>query len=54
MAVKEEKRIRMAIIAGAAYAVRYKEKNYKASEDDVIRHVTDNVAEILEKIDDPL
>ena len=50
----EEKRLRMAIIAGASHAVRFKEKNWRASEQEVIQHVTDNVKEILEKIDDPL
>lgn len=50
----EEKRLRMAIIAGAAEAARYLKKDWKASEEEVIQHVTDNVKDILEKIDDPL
>ena len=50
----EEKRLQMAVIAGAAHAARFKEKNWKASEQEVIQHVTDNVKEILEKIDNPL
>ena len=51
---EEEKRLRMAIIAGAAEAARFKEKNWKATEPEVIQHVTERVKEILEKIDDPL
>ena len=50
----EEKRLKMAIIAGAAQAARFKEKNPKATEEKVIQHVTDNVEEILKKIDNPL
>ena len=49
-----EKRVRMAVIAGAVHAMKYKNKNWKATEDEVVKHVTDNTDEILEKIDDPL
>jgi len=51
--MEEEKRLKMAIIAGAAKAIRFKERNPKALEQEVIQHVTENVGEILEKIDDP-
>ena len=50
----EEKRLRMAIIAGAAEAARFKEKNPRAPEEQIIQHVTDKAEEILNKIDDPL
>lgn len=50
----EQKRLKMAIIAGASHALKFKEKNWRATEDEVIRHVSENVGEILEKIDDPL
>jgi len=50
----EEKRLRMAIIAGASHAAKYMKRNWKAEEDEVVKHVTDNVDEILENIDDPL
>ncbi len=49
----EEKKLKMAIIAGAAKAIRFKEKNWKATEEEVIRHVTENVKEILDNIDEP-
>ena len=51
---EEERRIHMAVIAGAAQAIRFKEQNPRSQEDEVIRRITENVKEILEKIDDPL
>jgi acetone carboxylase gamma subunit len=50
----EDKRLKMAIIAGASHAIKFKEKNWRATEDEVVRHVSENVREILEKIDNPL
>ncbi len=50
----EEKRLRMAVIAGAAHAARFKSKNPRATEEQVIQHVTEKAKEIIEKIDDPL
>jgi len=51
----EEKRVKkMIAISAAAKAVRYKEKFPKASEEEVIQHISDNADEIIEKIDDPL
>lgn len=50
----EVKRLRMAVIAGAAKAARYKEKNPRASESEIIQHITENAEEIIENIDDPL
>lgn len=52
---EEETRLRkMIAISAAAKAIRYKEKNPHASEQEVVQHITDNVEEIIEKIDDPL
>ena len=42
----------MAIISGAAHAMRYKEENPRASEDEVVKHVTEEADSILEKIDE--
>ena len=50
----DEKRIKMAIIAGASHAIAYMRKNRYANEDEVIRHVSENTHGILERIDDPL
>ena len=52
--MEDQKRIRMAVIAGAAHATKFKEKNWKATEAEIIQHVSDSVDEILEKIDNPL
>ncbi len=52
--MEEDKRLKMAIISGAAHAMRFKEKNPRASEEEVIKHVSDNTSEILEKIDEDL
>ena len=52
---KEEITVRkMIAISAAAKAIRYKEKNPKASEEEVIRYITNNVDEILENVDEPL
>jgi hypothetical protein len=51
---EEERRFQMAIIAGAAKAVDFKEQNPKALREEIMQHVTENAKEILEKIDDPL
>jgi len=51
--MEEDKRLKMAVIAGAAEAAKFKSKNWKASEEEIIRHVTEKVNEIIEKIDNP-
>ena len=48
----ERYKLKIAVISGASHAIRFKEKNPRALEQDVIRHVTDNVDEILKKIDE--
>lgn len=50
----KENELKMAIIAGASYAIRYKEKHPRATEDEVIQHIAGKVKEILQKIDNPL
>jgi len=52
--MEEDKRLKMAIISGAAHALTFKEENPRASEEEVIRHVTKEVRNILEKIDKEL
>lgn len=41
----------MAIIAGASRALRYKDKNIRASDEEALRHVVEKTDEILENID---
>ena len=48
---EESKKLKMAIIAGASRAIRYKEIKPRAPEQEVIQHVTDKAEEILNKID---
>lgn len=48
---KEEKRLKMAIISGAAHALQYKERNPRATEQEIIQYLTAEVDEILGKID---
>jgi len=42
--------LKMAIIAGAASALKYKEKKPMASESEIMRYITKNIREILEKV----
>jgi len=52
---EEEKRVRkMIAISASAKAIRFKEKNPKASEEEVIQYITNNVDEIIDKVDEPL
>jgi len=48
---EEEKVLKMAVIAGASHAIRYKERHPKAQEHEVIENVTKEVDKILAKID---
>ena len=52
MMKEEEDRMVMAVIAGAAHGMRYKEKNPRASQEEVIQHITENAKEILANIDE--
>ena len=48
---KERRRLKMAIIVGASKAIEYKERHPNATESEVIRHINENIREILGKID---
>ena len=50
----KEKELLMAIISGASHAIRFKEKNPKATEEEVIKHISKKAPEILNKLDNPL
>ena len=50
----ENKRLKMAIIAGASHAIKFKEMNPRSSEADVIKKVTNDIDKILEKIDEEI
>jgi len=51
---EENKKLKMAIISGASHALKYKEKNPRASEQEILQYLTDESDEILEKIDEGL
>ena len=50
----DEKRIKVAIISGASHAIRYKEKHPRATEEEVIQHISKKAGEIMDKIDEDL
>lgn len=49
--MEEEKRLKMAAISGASRALRYKEENPRASEQEVIQHISDSLSDIIDRID---
>ncbi len=50
--VKEDQKIRVAIIAGATQAIKYLEQNRHSTHDEALRHVINNAKEILSEIDE--
>ncbi len=44
--------LKMAAIAGASHALKYKEKHRGSSDEEAIRAVSKDVREILDKIDE--
>ena len=46
-----EKRVKMALIAGAAHALEYKRQHPNASEEDIIQDVSRNADRISKKLD---
>ncbi|MBU0466644.1 MAG: hypothetical protein KJ718_02790 [Nanoarchaeota archaeon] len=50
--MEEDYKLKMAIIAGASHALKFKEKNPHATEQEVLQHITEKTNEILSKIED--
>ncbi len=48
---EKESILKMAIIAGAAHAMKYKTQNPNANESEVLRHVNSEIRSILRNID---
>ena len=44
--------MKMAVIAGASHALKYKYKNPKADEQEILQNVTDKIDDILKKIEE--
>jgi hypothetical protein len=49
--VKKEM-LKMAIVAGASYAMKYKEEHPHADESEVMGQVTKNINQIISKLDE--
>ena len=49
---EENKKLKIAVITGASKAIRYKEENPRATEQEIIQHISDNAKKILEKMDE--
>ena len=48
---KVDSQVKMAVIAGAAEALKHKSQNPKKTDEDVIKHITRSVEDIIGKID---
>lgn len=48
---EETNKLKVALISGAAHALKYKEKNPKATEEEIFQYLADEAEEILEKIE---
>jgi hypothetical protein len=48
---KDDKKMKIAVIAGAAEALDYKNKHPRESDDRAVQHVTKKVREIIRKIE---
>ena len=47
----EKYNMKMAVISGASHALDYKNRNIRATDEEIIQHVTDQVEKILKKIE---
>ena len=50
----EKFKLQRAVISGASHAMKFKERNPRASLHEVIKNVTNNVNEIIEKLEEEL
>jgi hypothetical protein len=51
MANTNEENIKRAVISGAAHALKYKEKNPNETDSEVLRHVMEELRNIIREID---
>ena len=49
--MNNQKKLKMAIIAGAAAALKYKDEHPSSSRDEIIRYINRESMKILEKLD---
>jgi hypothetical protein len=50
--MENPKRFKLAVIAGAAEALTYKERNPRATESEIMQHITQQIRNIINKIDE--
>lgn len=48
---EEDYKLKMAVISGASEAARFKAENPYATDEEVIKYITDNAEKILSEID---
>lgn len=48
----EDHKMKRAVIAGAARALAYRNKNFRATDQEVIKHITENAEEIVSNIEE--
>ena len=48
---KEDYKIKMAVIAGASHALDYKDKHIRATSEEILQNITDEIDEILKHIE---
>ena len=48
----DKKMMKMAIIAGASHALKYKSQKLNASDEEILQHISKEAGRILENIDD--
>ena len=52
--MEEENRLKMAVIAGASHALRFKEANPRATDQEIIKQITAEVKKIIKNMDELL
>mgnify|MGYP001560757674 FL=1 len=50
--MKKDEMMKRALIAGAAAALKYKEKNQSAGESEVMSHVTKEIEKLIKEIEE--
>ncbi len=46
----DDYKLRLAVIAGASRALQERKKNWRATDEEILRSISDNMQDILEKV----
>lgn len=49
--MEDQDTLKMAILSGASHALKYKSKNFRKSDEEVIQYISDILPEIIDKLD---